>query len=52
MVTNLPADAGVPDLIPGPGTKTPYAVGQVSLWARTTELACPRAHALQQENPL
>ena len=40
MVKNLPYNAGDTGSIPGQGTKIPYAVGQLSPCATTTELAC------------
>ena len=50
-VKNLPASAGYTGVTPGPGSKIPHAVGQLSPRATTTEPAHPRAHALQQEKP-
>ena len=56
VVNNLSADAGDTGSIPGPGTKIPHAVGQLSsgpqllsLHAATAQLTCPRAHAQPQE---
>ena len=40
MVKNLPYNAGDMGSIPGPGTKIPHAVGQLSLCAITAELVC------------
>ena len=40
MARNLPSNAGDVGSIPGEGTKIPYAVGQLSLRATTTEPAC------------
>ena len=40
VVKNPPYNAGDVGLIPGQGTKTPHAVGQLSLHATTTELVC------------
>ena len=37
MVKNLPSNAGDVGLIPGQGTKSPLAAGQLSLCATTTE---------------
>ena len=37
MVKNSPSNAGHAGSIPGWGTKTPHAVGQLSLCAATTE---------------
>ena len=52
----LPADEGDTGSIPGPGTKSPHAVGQLSsgpqllsLHAATAQLTCPRARAQAQE---
>ena len=49
-------NAGDMGSIPGPGTKIPHAVGQLSsgpqllsLHAATAQLTCPRAHAQPQE---
>ena len=44
MVKTLPANAEDMGLIPGPGTKIPHTVEQLSPWARTTQK--------QQEKPL
>ena len=48
MVKNLSCNAKNDSLIPGQGTKIPYAMGQLSLWAATTEPVCHnyRAHTL------
>ena len=40
VVKNLPSNAADAGLIPGRGTKISHAMGQLSLWATTTELAC------------
>ena len=40
VVKNPPSNAGDAGSIPGRGTKIPHAVGQLSLRATTTELAC------------
>ena len=47
MVKNLCANAGYSGSIFGPGTKTPYAVEQLSLCVMTAEP--DRAHVPQQE---
>ena len=39
MVKNLPSNAADVGSIPGQGTKTPHATGQLSLCAATTEPA-------------
>ena len=39
MVENQPANTGDMGLIPGPATKIPHAVGQLSPCATTTEPA-------------
>ena len=56
VVNNLSANAGDTGSIPGPGTKSPHAVGQLSsgpqllsLHAATAQLTCPRARAQAQE---
>ena len=41
VVKNLPSNAGDKGLIPGGGTKSPQATGQLSLQVTTTE---PRSH--------
>ena len=41
VVKNLPSNAGDEGLIPGGGTKSPQATGQLSLQVTTTE---PRSH--------
>ena len=51
MVKNLPSNAGDEDSIPDGLTKIPHASGQLSLQARTTELACSRALMLQLVKP-
>lgn len=45
MLKNLPCDAGYTGLIPGLGTKTPHALGQLSPWT-----AAPEARLLQPES--
>ena len=40
VVKNLFSNAGVAALIPGQGTKTPHAVGQLNLWAATKIWLC------------
>ena len=37
VVKNLPFNAEVPGLVPGPGTKIPHALGKLSLQATTTK---------------
>ena len=37
MVKNLPSNAGDVDSIPGERTKIPHAMGQLRLYAATTE---------------
>ena len=49
VVKHVPANAGDTGLIPGLGRS--HARGQLSPCAVTTEAACPRASALQQEKP-
>ena len=39
-VKNPPSNEGGSGSIPGQGTKIPHAMGQLSLGATTTELAC------------
>ena len=41
VVKNLPANAEDMDLISGPGTKIPHAIGQLSQWAATAEAWVP-----------
>ena len=43
MVKNLPSNAGDVSSIPGPGTKIPYAGGQLSLCTATTKPIRSRA---------
>ena len=43
VVKNPPANAEDVGLIPGPGTKIPHAMGQLSLCATTTEPTCCRS---------
>ena len=50
MVRNLPANAGNTGLIPDQELKF-HMCGQLSLCVPTTELARPKAHALQEEKP-
>ena len=53
MVKNLPSNAGDVGSIPGQGTKIPYAAGQLSLRATTTELGClTRARVPQTTEPM
>ena len=52
VVKGPPASAAHTGLIPGPGTKSPHAVGQLSLSATTTEPMHSRVCALEQEKPL
>ena len=52
VAKNLPATAGDIDSIPGPGTKIPYATGQLSLCATTTEPAYPTAVFCNKRNHL
>ena len=40
VVKNLPYNAGDTGSIPGQGTKSPHATGQLSQCATITELAC------------
>ena len=42
VVKNPPANAGDTGLIPGLGTKIPYALRQLSLCTTTTEACVPR----------
>ena len=51
VVKNLTASAGVTGSIPGPGTKIPHAMGELSWCTAATEPKCCRAHVLQQEKP-
>ena len=53
MVKNPRSNAGDTGSIPGRGTKIPHAMGQLSLHATTTELAClnKRARVLQTTEP-
>ena len=53
MVKNLPCNTGDMGLMPGQGTKIPYAVELLSLSAAITEPMCPsyRAHVLQRKIP-
>ena len=48
VVKNPPSNAGDTGLIPGPGTKIPHVVGQLSPRTATTESACCnyKAHTL------
>ena len=50
MVKNLPCNAGDTGSIPGRGTKIPYAMGQLSLCATTTEPAHSGAHTSQLDS--
>ena len=50
VVKNPPSNAGDADSIPGWGTKTPHAEGQLSPRATTTEPACSGAHVPQLES--
>ena len=50
IVKNPPANAGDTSSIPGPGTKTPHALGQLSPCATRVPLR-PGTCALQQEKP-
>ena len=50
VVRNLPANAGNTGLIPDQELKF-HMCGQLSLCVPTTELARPKAHALQEEKP-
>ena len=47
MVRNLPSKAGDMGSIPGPGTKIPHAMGQLSLKTTAAEPTRPGTHALQ-----
>ena len=49
VVKNSPSNAGDTGSIPGRGTKIPYAAGQLSLSAATTEPTCSGAHVPQLE---
>ena len=49
-VKNPPSDAQDTGLIPVLGTKIPYAMGQLSPCATTTEPTCSRARVLQLES--
>ena len=40
VIKNLPSSAGDTGLIPGRGTKSPYAVGQPSLCTAAREVGC------------
>ena len=53
VVKNLPCNTGDMGLMPGQGTKIPYAVELLSLSAAITEPMCHncRAHVLQQKIP-
>ena len=50
VVKNLPCNARDVGLIPGWGTKIPYAVEQLSPCTATTECMCSRAQAPQLES--
>ena len=52
VVKNLPANTGDMGSIPGPETKIPHAVRQLSPCATTTEPTHPRVRAPPQEKPL
>ena len=54
VVKNPPSNAGDVGLIPGLGIKIPYAAGQLSSRATTTELTRlnERAHVLQTTEPM
>ena len=52
MVKNPPSNAGDVGSIPGERTKIPYAAGQLSPRATTTEPAPPVAQEPQQEKPV
>ena len=52
MVKGPPASAAHTGLIPGPGTKIPHAMEQLSPSATTTEPMHSRVCALEEEKPL
>ena len=51
VVTNLPSSAGNVGSIPGQGTKTPHAMGQISPDTAITEPTCSGAHTPTAKNP-
>ena len=51
MVKSLPSNAGEGSSVPGRGTKIPHAMGQLSLYAATTEPGHSGACAVQLLSP-
>ena len=50
-IKNLPSNTGDMCSIPVQGTKIPHAVGQLSLWAATSESIYHEEPACHNENP-